>query len=146
MRAEAVSAFVVIVCSLIIVKHPARMLGSARPVHQEAEFIIFTFPEPADAAMIAMLFPEGDVDMTFRIERRDKFITVPRRALGKLLGAREIESDAFESVRQGGHGLVSLISMMLTIMPRSGKAILIWISLPNMAQCDYGPGMKGTAG
>jgi hypothetical protein len=36
--------------------------------------------------------------------------------------------------------------MMVAIMPRSGKAILIWISLPNMAQCDYGSGMKGTAG
>jgi len=145
MRAEAISAFVVIVGSLIIVKHPTGMLGAARPVHQEAEFIIFTFPEPADAAMIAMLFPEGDVDMTFRIERRDEFITVPRRALGELLGAREIESDAFESVRQGGHGLVSLISIIVIIMPRSGKAILIWISPASIAQCDYNPGMKGAA-
>ena len=83
--------------------------------------------------MIAMLFPERGVDMTLGVERSDEFISVPRRALGELLGAREIEPDAFESMRQRGHGLVSFIIIIVAIMPRPAKGILIWISPKSLA-------------
>jgi hypothetical protein len=66
--------------------------------------------------------------MILAIEWSDEFVTVPRGPLGELLGTGEIESDALERMRQGRHGLVSLISIMVDIMPRSGKDILIWIS------------------
>jgi len=44
--------------------------------------------------------------------------------LRELLGAGEIEPDAFESVRQSSHWLVSLILIMLLRMPYRGKGIL----------------------
>jgi hypothetical protein len=50
---------------------------------------------------------------------------VPRRSLGELLGPGEIEPDAFETVRQGSHGLVSLNTNMLPLVSRFGKGILI---------------------
>jgi len=78
--------------------------------------------------MIAMLFPQRSVDMALGVERSDELISVPRRALGELFGAGEIEPDTFESVRQRSHGLVSFIIIMLAIMPRPAKSVLIWIS------------------
>jgi hypothetical protein len=46
--------------------------------------------------MIAMRFPKRCVDMAFTVERRDKFVAVLCRALGKLLGSGEVEPDALE--------------------------------------------------
>ena len=43
MRAEAVSAFVVIFCGLVVVKYPATVLGPARLVHQVAKLITLAF-------------------------------------------------------------------------------------------------------
>ena len=90
MRAEAIAAFVISVRGLIIVEHPASMLGPARPVHQEAVLISLAFPESSDTAIIAMLPPQRGVDMTLAVKRCNEFIAVPRRSLRELLGAGEI--------------------------------------------------------
>src|SRR5262245_41943314 len=124
MRAKTVAAFIVGIRSLVVVEHPAPMFGAARPMNQKAVLIGFASPESPDAADVAMLLPQHDVDMTLAVERRDKFITMSRRSLRELLGAGEIEPDAFENVRQGGHSLVSLIVIMLLRMPQYGKGML----------------------
>lgn len=127
-RAKAIAAFVIILSRLVVIENPAAMLGPTRLVDQKTEFVWLTFPKPAHATVVALLLPERGVDVAFAIQGRDKFITMPRRALGKLLGSGEIEPDAFETVRQGRHGLVSLVGTMMSIMARFGKRVLIWIS------------------
>jgi hypothetical protein len=57
MRTEAVAAFIVVLGSLIVIKDPTSVLGAARPMHEEAVFIILAFRKPPHAAVIAMLFP-----------------------------------------------------------------------------------------
>jgi hypothetical protein len=42
-------------------------------------------------------------------ERGDEFVTMLRRALREVLGAGKIEPDAFEGMRQGGHGGASVL-------------------------------------
>src|SRR5664279_327977 len=104
MGAEAVAALVVVLGGLIVVEHPARMLRATRLVHQETVFVVLAFPEPAHAAMLALALPELHVDVGRAVERGDEFITVALRALREFLGAGQIEPDAFERMRQGGHG------------------------------------------
>lgn len=106
-RAETVAALVIGIRSLVIVEHPASVLLTARLADKKAVFILLTFPKSSDTAMIPVVLPELGVDMTIAVERRDEFVSVSRGALGELLGASEIEPDAFECVRQGSHGLWS---------------------------------------
>jgi hypothetical protein len=54
------------------------MLRPARPLHQEAVLVFLALPEPAHAAMIAVLLPKRGVDVAFGVERRDEFIPMPR--------------------------------------------------------------------
>src|ERR1039457_2645240 len=104
MGAEAVAALVVVGPGWVVVEDPARMLGSARLVHQKADLVVLAFPEPAHAAMLVVASPERHVDMALVVERGDEFVTMALRALRELLGAGKIEPDAFERVRQRGHG------------------------------------------
>jgi hypothetical protein len=106
-RAETVAALVIGIRSLVIVEHPASVLLTARLADKKAVFILLTFPKSSDTAMIPVVLPELGVDMTIAVERRDEFVSVSRGAPGELLGASEIEPDAFECVRQGSHGLWS---------------------------------------
>src|SRR5665811_1955649 len=104
MGAEAVAALVVVGPGWIVVEDPARMLGSARLVHQEADLVVRAFPEPAHAAMLAIVSPERHVDMALVVERGDEFVAMALRALREFLGAGKIEPNALERVRQRGHG------------------------------------------
>src|SRR5450830_297278 len=124
MRAEAITVLVVVHGGLVVIEEPARVLGSARLVHQETGFVVLAFPEPAHAAIFTMLAPERDVDMALVVERGDEFVTMPRRALRELLGAGEIEPDAFERMRQRGHGRVSIVDnakFVVAIMAACGQ-------------------------
>src|ERR1035437_2941934 len=104
MGSEAVAALVVVGPGWVVVEYPARMLGSARLVHQKADLVVLAFPEPAHAAMLVVASPARHVDMALVVERGDEFVTMALRALRELLGAGKIEPDAFERVRQRGHG------------------------------------------
>ena len=107
-RTEAVTTFVVVLGRLIVVKNPATVFRPAGLMDHETDFVRITLPETANAAVIPMLFPKCNIDMVLAVQRCDKFVTVPRRSLRKLLGSREIKSDAFECVREGRHGLILL--------------------------------------
>src|SRR6185295_12941074 len=128
-RAEAVTALVVGIRGLVVVEHPAPMLSAPRVVDQKTVFIHLTFPKSSDAAMITVVSPEFGVDMTIAVERSYEFVTMSRGALGKLPGTSEIEPDTFECVRQGGHGLVSLMPIMPPIKPRSLRTKMPWVCL-----------------
>src|SRR5262249_9660556 len=119
--AKAVTAFVVIFRSLIVIEHPSAVLRSARPVQQEAVLIILTFRKSSHAAKIAMPFPRGDIDMAITIERSDELVAIPLGALGELLGASEIEPDTFETARHGRHGRSPTSVIMVVIIAQSGK-------------------------
>ena len=99
MSAKTISAFVAIFGGLIVVEHPSTMLRSTWPMQQKAVHVILVFRKPPHAAKIAMLIPLANVDMVFTTERGDEFVSLPCGALWELLGAGEIEPDAFEVVR-----------------------------------------------
>src|SRR5450755_4519287 len=87
MGAEAVAALVVVDPGWIVVEDPARMLGSARLMHQKADLVVLAFPKPAHAAMLAIALPELHVDMALVVERSDEFVTMTLRTLREFLGA-----------------------------------------------------------
>jgi len=126
-RAETVTAFVISIGGLVVVEHPASVLLTAGLVDKQAVFILLTFPKSSDTAMIPVLLPDLGIDMTIAVERRHEFVSMSRGALGELLGASEIEPDAFECVRQGSHGLVSLMPIMPPVTPRSARIRMPWI-------------------
>src|SRR5262249_20050246 len=102
--AEAIAGLVIVLGGLVVVENPARVLGPSRLMHETAEFVVLALPEPAHAAMPAMLAPELGIDAAVGAQRRHKFVAVPGRALREFLRAGEIEADAFEGMRQLGHG------------------------------------------
>ena len=108
-RAEAVTALVVVLGAPIVVEHPAGVLRPARLVHEEADLVLLAIPEPADPAVAPVLLPLRLIDVAVGLERRDELVAVPRRALRKLLRAGEVEPDALEIVRQRRHGTVSIV-------------------------------------
>jgi hypothetical protein len=56
-----------------------------------------------------MLAPQRGVDIAVAIERRDEFITMLLRPLGKLFRAGEIEPDTLEAGWQNGHRNISSV-------------------------------------
>jgi hypothetical protein len=123
MRAETVSAFVVIFRRLIVVEDPSTVLRSARTMQKKAVLVILAFRKSSHAAKIAMLFPQGGIDMACTVERSGELVAVPRGALRELLGAGEVEPDTFETARQVRHGLSPATAIIVVILPRSGKGI-----------------------
>jgi hypothetical protein len=75
------------------------MLRTARLVNQEADLIVLAVPEASHATMIAMLMPQLRINVPLCIKWRHEFIAVPRRPVGKLFRAGEIEPDTLEIVR-----------------------------------------------
>jgi hypothetical protein len=99
---EPIPGLIVIVRGVVIVEDPARVLAAARLVHQATDLFLVG-PKAPDAAMIAILVPEIDVDVIARIERRDELVSMARRAGRKCPGPREIEADALQHTRQLRH-------------------------------------------
>src|SRR5215471_8680274 len=97
--AEAIAGLVVVLRGLVVVEHPARVLGTAGLVDEAAEFVVLAIPESTHAAMFAVFPPKADIDASIGIERSDEFIAILVRARGKFLRAGEIEPDALEHVR-----------------------------------------------
>src|ERR1043166_2809637 len=81
---EPIARLVVLLGGLVVIEHPARVLLAAGFVHQLAELLLVA-PEPADAAMLAVLAPQLGTDAPVGIERRHELIAVPRRARGRSL-------------------------------------------------------------
>ena len=123
MRAKTVSAFVVIFRRLIVVEDPSTVLWSPRTMEKKAVLIVLAFRKSSYAAKIAMLFPQGGIDVACTVEGSDKFVAVPRGALRELLGAGEVEPDTFETARQGRHGLSPPTAIIVVILPCSGKGV-----------------------
>src|SRR5262249_4024761 len=105
-RAEAVTGFIIVGSVRIVVEHPARVLGAAGFMDETAELLVLTVPESAHAAVLAIHLPQPEIDMSLAVERRNKLITVARRAGRELLRAGKMEPDALEHVWQG-HGGIS---------------------------------------
>src|SRR5262245_16567448 len=101
--AEAIAGLVVVLRGLVIVEHPARVLGAAGLVDQAAELVVIAIPESTHAAMLAVFPPKLHIDVSSSIERSDEFIAMLVRARGKFLRTGEIEPNALEHVRQLGH-------------------------------------------
>src|SRR5262252_3328320 len=101
--AEAIAGLVVVLRGLVVVEHPARVLGTAGLVDEAAEFVVLAIPESTHAAMFAVFPPKVDIDASIGIERSDEFVAMLVRARRKFLRAGEIEPDALEHVRQLGH-------------------------------------------
>ena len=116
MDAKAVALLVIVDASRIVVKDPAAVLGPARLVHQEADLVGLALPDPAHPAILAVLAPKRHVDIVLGIERGDEFITVPRGALGELLGAGKIEPDTLERVGQCGHRRISVVDSSFRVV------------------------------
>src|SRR6516164_9021355 len=87
------------IAGLVVVEHPARVLGTAGLVDEAAEFVVLAIPESTHAAMFAVFPPKVDIDASIGIERSDEFIAMLVRARRKFLRAGEIEPDALEHVR-----------------------------------------------
>src|ERR1043165_5769749 len=103
MARESVAGFVVVLCGLVIIEDPARMLATAGLVHEFAYFLLVA-PEAAHPAMITVLVPQLRIDVPLRIEWGYELVAMPRRTLGKLFRAREDQADTLERVRQLRHG------------------------------------------
>src|SRR5262245_51257621 len=78
--AEAIAGLVVVLGGLVIVEHPARMLGAAGLVDQAAELVVIAIPESAHTAMLAVFPPKLHIDVSSGIERSDEFIAMLVRA------------------------------------------------------------------
>ncbi len=89
MGTEAVSGLLILLGAIAIIEHPARMLGAAGLVYEETKFLLVA-PEAAHAAIFSMLLPLRRVDMPGSVERRNEFVTMPRRTGGEFLRPREI--------------------------------------------------------
>ena len=85
MHAEPVSRLVIVGAAVVVVEHPARVLGAARLVDETADLLVLAVPEPADAAMLAVFLPELRIDMPLAVERSDELVAVARRAGRKFL-------------------------------------------------------------
>ena len=57
--AEAIAGLVVVLRGLVVVEHPARVLGTAGLVDEAAEFVVLTIPESTHAAMFAVFPPKS---------------------------------------------------------------------------------------
>src|SRR5262252_10654180 len=69
--AEAIAGLVVVLRGLVVVEHPARVLGAAGLVDEAAEFVVLAIPEATHAAMFAVFPPKVDIDASIGIERSD---------------------------------------------------------------------------
>ncbi len=94
MGAKAIARFVVIVPAAIVVEHPTRMLTAAGFVKKDAVLVGFTLPESSHLALFAMGLPCAGIDMTARIERRNKFVSMEGRAGWIILGSGQMKYDA----------------------------------------------------
>lgn len=82
MGTEPIAGFVVIFGGIVIIENPLRMFRPARFVQQMPGLFLAT-PEPAHAAIVAMLAPERRIDMAALVERSYKFVAVAGRAISK---------------------------------------------------------------
>ncbi len=87
MRAEAISALVIVDRLRIVIENP-HMLRTPGLVHQTADLLVLAFPEAAYAAVLSMLPPERRIDVAFGVEGRGEFIGMARRTDRTFLGAR----------------------------------------------------------
>ena len=62
--------------AVVVVEHPAGVLGAAGLVDQAADLLVVAVPEPADAAMLAVLLPELRVDVPLAVERSHELVAV----------------------------------------------------------------------
>jgi hypothetical protein len=74
------------------------VLGAAGLVHQAADLLILAFPEPAYAAMVAVLVLEPRVDVSNLVERCHEFVAAVPGAQWKLLRSGELKLNALEYV------------------------------------------------
>src|SRR5215471_14348045 len=102
MRTETIPGLIVLHGAAVVVEYPARVLGSARLVHQVSMFLL-AVPKPPHTAVFTMLVPLCRVDMSGCVERRNEFITMSRGPRRELLRPREIQTDALERGGQLGH-------------------------------------------
>src|SRR5437763_5744962 len=79
------------------------MLGTARFVREPTDLIIITFPEPSHPAVLAMFAPQVHIDMPVTAERSHELVSMLIRPQREFLGARKIEPNALEHMRQLGH-------------------------------------------
>jgi hypothetical protein len=100
MRSEPIAGFIIVTSCPIVVEHPAGVLRTAGLVDEQANLFVLALPKPPDTTVLAMLLPELWINVPTSIKRRDDFIAVAYRALGVLLRARQVESDASELARE----------------------------------------------
>jgi hypothetical protein len=74
MGAKSISRLIIVGAALIIVEHPAGVLAATRLVHQVPDLVVLILPEPTNPAMVAMLLPEGGVDVALRVQRGHELI------------------------------------------------------------------------
>jgi hypothetical protein len=78
--AEPIARFVV-VSGTFVVKRPTCMLRSTGLVNKAAILVLFAVPKSVDAAMLAVLLPEGRIDVASGVERSHELV-----AAGSLAG------------------------------------------------------------
>jgi hypothetical protein len=93
MCAEPMARFVA-AAATFVVKHPTCMLRSTGLVNKAAILVLFAVPKSVDAAMLAVLLPEGRIDVASGVERSHELVAAAGGTLWKLLRSGEIEPNA----------------------------------------------------
>ncbi len=140
MALEVEAGLVILHVFRIVIEDPASA-RTAGLVRQTADLVVLALPESAHAAVVAVLAPGFLVNVTLGVERGDELVAMLCGPLRELPGAGEVEPDALEIVRQGGHG-VDLQVFVGRFLPQHGQmgqtCVLIWI-MPARAAARHGP-------
>ena len=120
MPAEPISRFVVVGAAVIVVEHPARMLGAAGPVHQPSDLLVLALPESANSAVVPVFVPQMRVDMADLVERRHELVTTVPRAHREFLRSGKLQVNALEQMREC-HGKFLQQAFRLSVWPAATR-------------------------
>lgn len=93
-RAKAVTRLIIVASLLVIVEDPARVLASARLVHQTANLVPLAFPESPHAAAITAFLSKPLIDVPLPIEGSNQLIAALRRTGREFPGAGQMKADS----------------------------------------------------
>jgi hypothetical protein len=98
------------------------MLRSTGLVNKAAILVLFAVPKSVDAAMLAVLLPEGRIDVASGVERSHELVAAAGGTLWKLLRSGKSEPNALEHMWQC-HRSISFGRSKLRLIRHVGTAI-----------------------
>lgn len=106
MLVESIASLLVSWPIQIVVDHPGRSTGPARPVHQDALPVCFVHPEAPDPTAGSRTHPFLLIQPPLPVQGRGDLVAMPGAPLRELLAAGKMKRDVMEHFSLPGAGWV----------------------------------------